>query len=123
MSRPERVRRMYARVGAAITLCAALASAGTEARASSMLMLETRAASESTRVAPAIPMISNGRPCALCFIAPGLSPQAFTGAGRNPPPPTGCLPAPPTSTRLRFMALETRPDRVPRRIVLCRWLD
>lgn len=121
MRRPDHLRAWCAFFGAALLLCAVLA--GTSARASGLSIQEARAATASTMVAPGMPMVSDGMPCALCYIAPAASPHTFTGEGKEPELLTWWVHAPPTPAPARFLASEGRRDRVPIRVAFCRWLD
>ena len=118
---PDHLRAWCAFVGAALLLCVALA--GTGARASVLSMQEARAATASTVVAPGKPMVSDGTPCALCYVAPAPSPHAFTGEGKETEPLTWCVHAEPLPAGVRFLTTGTRRDRVPIRVAFCRWLD
>lgn len=121
MLRPESLRRSCAFVGAALLICMALAGAG--ARASVLAMQEARAATVATMAAPGMPMVSDGMPCALCYIAPIPSPHAFTGEGKEPEPVTWWVHAEPVPAAVRFLTTVSCRDRVPIRVAFCRWLD
>ena len=121
MLRPERLRGWCAFVGAALLICVVLA--GTGARASALAIPEARAATASTMAAPGMPMVSDGMPCALCYIAPTPSPHAFTGEGKEPEPLTWWVHAEPIPAAVRFLTTVSRRDRVPIRVAFCRWLD
>lgn len=121
MRRPDHLRGWCAFVGAALLLCVALAGAG--AGASVLSMQEARAATASTMAAPGMPMVSDGMPCALCYVAPTPSSHAFTGERNEPEPLTWWLRAEPMPAAVRFLTTVSRRDRVPIRVAFCRWLD
>lgn len=121
MRQPDHLRSWCTFVGAALLLCVALAATG--ARASVGSMPEARAATASTMAAPGMPMVSDGMPCALCYIAPTPSPHAFTGEGKEPEPLTWWVHAEPTPAAVRFLTTARPRDRVPIRLAFCRWLD
>ncbi len=124
MQRPERLRGWCVFIGAALLLCVALV--GTGARASILSvpsMQEARATTASTMTASGMPMVSDGMPCALCYIAPAVSPHAFKGEGKEPEPLSWWVHAEPTPAAARIPATVSRRDRVPIRVAFCRWLD
>lgn len=121
MRRPESLRRWCALVGAALLFW--VAAAGTGAHAWVLSMQEVRATAASTMNAPHMPMVSGSRPCALCYITPTPSPHAFTGEGKEPEPLSWRVHAQATPAAVRLLDTVDRRDRVPIRVVFCRWLD
>ena len=121
MRRPDHLRAWCAFVGTALLFCVVLA--GTGARASGLSIQEARAATASTMAAPGMPMVSDGMPCALCYIAPTPSSHAFTGEGKEPEPLTWWVHAGLAPAAVRFLTTVSRRDRVPIRVAFCRWLD
>ena len=121
MRRPDHLQGWCAFVGAALLLCVALA--GTGACAPVLSMPEARAATASTMATPGMPIVSDGMPCALCYIAPTPSSHAFSGEGREPEPLTWWVHAEPTPAAVRFLTTVRLRDRVPIRVAFCRWLD
>ena len=86
MRRPDHLRAWCVFVGATLLLCVALSATG--AGASVLSMQEARAATASTMEASSMPMMSDGKPCVLCYIAPTPSSHTFSGEGREPEPLT-----------------------------------
>ena len=121
MPRPEHFNRWCLAVGAAVFLCLALMTAG--ARASATPMQEMSASAVSPVAVQSMPMASDCRPCALCYVAPTPSLHAFTGEGKEPEPLTWWVHAEPTPAAVRFLTSVSRRDRVPIRVAFCRWLD
>ena len=121
MRRPEHLRAGCAFACAALLFCLALAGSG--AHASVPAMQDAWSTPASTMVAPSMPMVSDGMPCALCYIAPTPSSHAFTGENKEPEPLTWWVHAEPIPAAVRFLTTVSRRDRVPIRVALCRWLD
>lgn len=121
MPRPERLRGLCAFVGVALLICATLAGRG--AQASVLAVPEARLATAATMAVPGIPTVSDGMPCALCYVAPTPGPHAFTGEGKETEPLTWCVHADPIPAAVQFLTAASCHDRVPIRVAFCRWLD
>ncbi len=121
MPRPDLFGRWRLALGAAVFLCVALLASG--ARASAPPVQEMSASAASPVAAQSMPMASDRRPCALCYVAPAPSAHTTTGEGKEPESATWWAREEPIPSTVRFLAAESSRVPVPIRITFCRWLD
>ena len=121
MPRPDPFGRWHIDVGAAVLLCLALVAAG--ARAAAPPMQEMSASAALSVAAQSMPLASDCRPCALCYVAPAPTAHTTTGEGKEPESATWWARVPPIPSTVRFLAAASSRVPVPIRIAFCRWLD
>ncbi|MGH8847193.1 MAG: hypothetical protein ACREXQ_08160 [Polaromonas sp.] len=125
MSPLERLGRWPALRSGMLLLCLTLFGMGARAAVSSRQEVGPIVALATASMADmqSMPAALDGRPCAVCYVAPAPSTHGFSGENQEPKEPgwPACA-RPAADSAWRFDTGGWRP-RWPVRIAFCRWLD